>query len=349
MNGRAKLPLHEFGPLAHPAQSLKIKGISMAFFVRLPSFPASSQMALNRTQEFPKYINIINGNSSIDQRELRRSGYAGIEPDTVATFLNLCCELVLEKGNIRIFDIGSNSGMYALAAKGLLSNNVTVAAFEPAPEANFWLQKIANVNNLDIEAHELALSDKPGQANFYLSTKSDASNSLESDFRDHKGVLTVEVETVDDFVKKQRKPPDLIKIDAETFDYQVLSGAESVISEVRPYIICEVLNTKSQDYGKKIDDLMRAIGDYHYYFIASSGRLEHREQISGDPNSLFRDWLFSPTKLSPQFLTRNQDWRTTVAECTPINNIAPPNPFLRTFEGLGLKRRLKKLIWPKRK
>jgi FkbM family methyltransferase len=321
----------------------------MAFFVRIPNFPASSLTSLNRTQEFPKYINIINGNSSIDQRELRRSGYAGIEPDTVATFLNLCCELVLERSSIRVFDIGSNSGMYALAAKALMSENVSVVAFEPAPESNFWLRKIARVNSLDIDAHELALSDIAGQANFYLSTKSDASNSLERDFRDHKGVLSVQVETLDNFVKMQGQLPDLIKIDAETFDYQVLSGAKGAISESRPYIICEVLNTQSQDYGKKIDELMRGIGGYHYYFIGSSGRLEYREHISGDPNSLFRDWLFSPTRLSDQILTRNQDWRITVSECTPVHNIAPPNPFARTFEGLGLKRRLKKMLWPSRK
>ncbi len=320
----------------------------MAFFVRVPSLPASTLIALNRKQEFPKYINIINGDNSIDQRELRRSGYAGIEPDTVATFLNLCCELVVERGRINVFDIGSNSGMYALAAKALLPNNVTVTAFEPAPEANFWLQQISNVNNLDIDTHDCALSDKAGKADFYLSTKSDASNSLAADFRDHKGVLSVQVETLDNFVKQRGAPPDLIKIDAETFDYQVLSGARSVIFENRPYIICEVLNTQSQDYGKKIDALMRTIGGYYYYFIASSGMLEHREQISGDPNSLFRDWLFSPTELSDQILQRNQDWRIAVSECIPMNNIAPPNPYVRALEGLGLKRRLKKILWPSR-
>jgi hypothetical protein len=92
---------------------------------------------------------------------------------------------------------------------------------------------------------------------------------------------------------------------------------------------------------------MRSIGGYHYYFIASTGKLEHREEVSGDPKSLFRDWLFSPTELSQQVLARNQDWRITVSECTPMSNVAPPNPFQRTLEGLGLKRRLKKLLWPK--
>jgi FkbM family methyltransferase len=318
----------------------------MAFFVRIPNFPASSLLSLKRTQAFPKYLNIINGQTSIDQRELRRSGYAGIEPDTVATFLNLCSELVVERNHITVFDIGSNSGMYALAVKALLPGNVAVTAFEPSPEANFWLQQISFVNSLDIDCHDCALSDAVGVAEFYLSSKSDASNSLARDFRDHKGVLSVQVDTLDNFVMQRGSSPDLIKIDAETFDYQVLSGAKSVIAESRPYIICEVLNTKSEDYGSKIDSLMRSIGGYYYYFIASSGMLERREVVSGDPSSLFRDWLFSPVELSDQVLQRNKDWRITVSECIPMNNIAPRNPYVRAFEGLGLKRRLKKLLWP---
>jgi FkbM family methyltransferase len=259
--------------------------------------------------------------STIDQRELRRSGYAEIEPDTVATFLNICTELVHRKGDITIFDIGSNSGMYSLAAKSLFSSSVAVHAFEPAEEASNWISRISEVNNYGIIVHKLALSDTKGNANFYISQKSDASNSLEESFREHKDVVIVEVNTLDALTDEFGIYPDLIKVDAETFDYQVLSGSRNYLSRNRPYIICEVLNTDTCDYGEKVTQLMDGLAGYTYYFINSSGILEKKSVISGDPAAHYRDWLFAPEPISDSLLTANLDWRMSVAQCTRNMNV----------------------------
>jgi FkbM family methyltransferase len=297
----------------------------MPLFIKIPVRPDQTKNLIIHN-DCTRYVNIINGMSTIDQRELRRHGYAGIEPDTVATFLNVCEKLIDERGRICIFDVGANSGMYSIVAKAEFFDSVSIHAFEPAPDTYYWLQQISSVNNLGINTYQFALSDQSGVAEFYISQKSDASNSLEKSFREHKDILTVKTTTLDIFVNEFNLQPDLIKVDAETFDYYVLKGGEQYIKEKRPYIICEVLNTETNDFGRQITALMNDVGDYIYYFINSSGVLERKEFISGDPNLELRDWLLSPKELPDNWQQQNTDWRKSVSTCTARSNIAPVKP-----------------------
>lgn len=317
----------------------------MAYFVRLPEIPTKIREQFGSECDHPKYANIINGISTIDQRELRRSGYAEIEPDTVSTFLNICSSLLSKKNKITIFDVGSNSGMYSIAASGLFSKKVVIHAFEPAPDSFHWLCSISSVNNYNIHAHEIALSNTTGKAKLYISQKSDASNSLESNFRTHKNIITIDTDTIDNFVDKKNIQPDLLKIDAETYDLQVLEGGKNLIAATRPFIICEVLNTESNDYGTLITEFMKKIGGYHFYFINKFGELKKSEIITGDSQSLLRDWLLTPTELTEDEIEMNYKWREKISNCKSDYNYSHAiNDKLKERSFFNLKKTLNKIL-----
>lgn len=286
----------------------------MAFFIKIPKCPESFKNTAFWC-EYTKYVNIINGHSTIDQRELRRSGYAAIEPDTVATFLNICSHLIERHSTICVFDVGSNSGMYSIAAKAIFSDCVSIHAFEPAPDSFCWLSHISKVNNFSFILNQLALTDTTGVAEFYISKKSDASNSLEQKFRDHKDVIHVNTNTLDRYITTQGSSPHLIKIDAETFDYYVLKGGMDYIKKERPYIICEVLNSDLNDYDLLISSLISEVDGYLIYFIDLHGELVKKDSVRSDPKLTNREWFFCPETLTEEFFATNRAWRLSVAEC----------------------------------
>jgi hypothetical protein len=80
---------------------------------------------------------------------------------------------------------------------------------------------------------------------------------------------------------------DLIKIDAEGSDDKVLEGAANVLEKHNPFVICEVLYDHTD---KLIQEILDGTG-YRYFFIKNDGLVEC-EEIVGDPEWKFRNYLF---------------------------------------------------------
>lgn len=301
--------------------------LAMPFFVRLPKRPDAESM---HTQD-ECYINLINGQGTLIQRELRRHGFAGYEPHTASVACALWETLVKVQWPHRapngqrlcFFDIGANGGFYSFLCKGLHRSAVDVHSFEPAPDTYFWLEAINDVNGLGMNAHRLALSDRPGQMTLYLSAKSDASNSLNPQFKArHKGTVTIDCTTLDIFCRDHQTWPDVVKIDTETHEEQVLRGGADVLRTRRPFLILEAINKGGIDYGRRISSLLDEIGGYNYYYIGPNG-LERRDHISATARAECRDWLISPAEPPPEFCERVAWWREALAECTASTSVGP--------------------------
>lgn len=306
----------------------------MAFFVRLPPPPISVSSEAAKEH----YLNIINGSGTLGQRELRRNGYAGYERPTAAT----CCalfELMAEgtfgrserrapnvdtAARFTFFDIGANGGHYTFLCKGLYRSMAHVVSFEPAPESYKWLKAINEANRLEVITENKAMSDEAGTATLYLSAKSDASNSLNPDFRAHAGVVEVECITLDDYCEHTRWTPDFIKLDTETHEAQVLRGGLRLLQDYHPFLIVECLNSGGVDYGAQIAEVLRQVGGYHFYWIGADGELKKRDNIVPDRRSNLRDWLVSPVVLPDRFQPTVARWSKRLAECTPQTHVIPP-------------------------
>jgi len=293
-------------------------GGAVTFFVKLPRRPGcTSDVAAPE-----HYLNIISGEETLGQRELRRKGYAGYEPETAATMCALFELATRANDRFTFFDVGANFGHYSLLCKALYRGRVDVVSFEPTPTTAKWLRAANDANALEIRTEELAVGEVEQTVTLYLSDKSDASNSLNPEFRQkHKGTVEVRCTTLDAYCRSHGRAPHLLKIDVETLEAQVLRGARRMLSEQRPYIVLEVLNKNGVNLGSAIADVMREVGGYSFYHIAAGPTFVQSDEIEADPGSEMRDWLLAPKALPTDFVEIATRWRQSLADCSASENI----------------------------
>jgi FkbM family methyltransferase len=262
-----------------------------------------------------RYIDIIDGQTTAVQRALRRDGLAGYEPPTMASIL---AAFELLPSNFTFFDVGANIGLYSLLCNSVFPKS-RIVAFEPTPDTAEINRTIAEINATGTRVEELALGKAAGKAQLFLSAKSDASNSLVEGFKPNVGSVDVDVETLDGYVRRSGLVPSIVKIDAETFEPEILAGGRSVLSNHRPMLIVEVLNRKGHDHGEEMAAEMEGLG-YSYYRCSTDSDWVPSPTISGDPDGDLRDWLFTVEPLPPGFGRRAQAWADVVARCTADRN-----------------------------
>ncbi len=157
----------------------------------------------------------------------------------------------LSKTSKVVIDVGANSGIYSLLSK---ANNPSceVVAFEP--QKNIYEVLCANnrVNKFNIKCYMLALSDEGGEQNFYnygrdpFNSGNTTAGSLNKEWRtERQKFTTVNVCRLDSIIRKLNLGKiDLIKIDVETYEFQVLLGYGQLLFEQRPVILLEIQSSK---------------------------------------------------------------------------------------------------------
>lgn len=127
----------------------------------------------------------------------------------------------------RVFvDVGANAGEFGMVVE---ATGGTYIAFEPDPDAFAALR----FNVTSERVFQLALSDQPGQATFFLKPESgDSSLAKPLDFDGES--MTIPVETLDRVSKQNAFPSsiDVLKVEAEGMEPEVLRGAVKLISRV---------------------------------------------------------------------------------------------------------------------
>lgn len=135
-----------------------------------------------------------------------------------------------------IFDIGANTGSYALLCQQI-NPHAQIFCFEPHPQTFSLLEKQVQ-NNKNIKIFNLALSNKSGKLALY--DYQDKRNSrhatlcqdvIETVTNQTSTNFEVSVSTVDDIITEhQIKKIQLLKVDVEGHDLQVLQGAKYAIA-----------------------------------------------------------------------------------------------------------------------
>ncbi|KRE00071.1 hypothetical protein ASE63_08185 [Bosea sp. Root381] len=243
-------------------------------------------------------LDLREANWSAIVRMMRDTGLSGYEPETMAA----ACAVIDRLGARDILDIGANIGIFSLVLKAIYGDKIAVTAFEPTPEIALKAERIAASNNLNIGLHKAAVGAEEGTATLYLSNASDASNSLNSEFRKPIGTVDVPLTTID-AITSSIPAPQLIKIDTETTEPDVLAGGLTFIRNTRPWIICEVLYSVTEE---QIRSVIESIGYYPYALRGVA--LQEPDAILGDKENRFRDYLFAPEKPDAAFNEAYLDW-----------------------------------------
>lgn len=121
-----------------------------------------------------------------------------------------------------VWDIGANIGSFSLV--GALSGGA-VEAFEPGQDALSRLNKNAELNQVCINTHNIALSDKNGTGTLCKSSRSGVRKLVSNGEGDN-----VSVRRGDDIDAPQ---PDIVKIDVEGAELEVIRGMANTLSNCR--------------------------------------------------------------------------------------------------------------------
>lgn len=212
-------------------------------------------------------------------------GLRGFEPETLLPFLRLAADAEC------ILDIGSYTGVYALAAAAV-NPRARVFAFEPHPAILARLGHNLSLNPaLAVTCLPYAVGPRTGPATLHVGGPGLPSSSSVSDAWKgiHASLATAMID-VDAFVAQWGLDRvDLIKMDVETAEPGVIDGMAHTLRRDRPVIITEVLPGADEAYGRMAATL-RAI-DYRFYHLRHDGPVGEQD-LRGSDNYI--DHLTTP-------------------------------------------------------
>jgi FkbM family methyltransferase len=147
------------------------------------------------------------------------------------------------KADSVLYDIGANSGYYALLAAQQISGG-KIFSFEPLPANAAMFKDHIRLNQSKlpgnvIQLQEIAISDREGEISFSDDGAIEGNTyvSTASRFQQAKSKIMVKITSIDTLVDNGLHPPDVIKIDVEGAEFDVLVGARKVLQKIKPRIL----------------------------------------------------------------------------------------------------------------
>jgi hypothetical protein len=131
-----------------------------------------------------------------------------------------------------------------------------------------------------------ALGASKSQTTFFQVKSGDTTrNGLRApDSRDAVTEIPVNIISLDEYVREKNiKRVDVIKLDVEGGEIDVLRGGANVFRDLRPLLICEVLDATTLAWGYDACQIIQAVQDfgYEWFDLNSDGSLEpHAERLS---------------------------------------------------------------------
>ena len=158
-----------------------------------------------------------------------------------------------------VWDVGANVGLFAFAAAFAAGPGGRVVAIE----ADDWLAGLVRRSartaapvyaRVDVLA--AAVADRPGIVELCIAARGRAGNHLRcvagstqtGGHRETRNVVAVTLDSLLDAFP----PPRLLKIDVEGAEALCLRGAERLLAEVRPLIVCEVAAENEAEVGERL-------------------------------------------------------------------------------------------------
>ena len=162
----------------------------------------------------------------------------------------------LVRPGMTVWDVGANVGLFTFAAAFAAGPGGYVLAVE----ADGWLAELlqrsartAPPAYARVEVLSAAVSDVPGTAELCIARRGRAGNHLRNvsgstQTGGAREVRQVPAVTLDSLLDRF-PPPDLIKVDAEGAELLILRGAERLLREFRPVLLCEVIAENTREVG----------------------------------------------------------------------------------------------------
>lgn len=146
-------------------------------------------------------------------------------------------EKLIQKGSIAL-DIGANLGIHSLVMSAYVGDKGKVISFEPLKPIYERLVQNVKVNKiLNVDIKNIGVSSQMGFLKF--DPMIDGYNIGKGRISDD-GNMEVEVATLDEVLSNYNLPVTMIKIDIEGHELEAIKGAQKVLKQYQPFLICEI-------------------------------------------------------------------------------------------------------------
>ena len=206
---------------------------------------------------------------------------------------------VLKPGMV-FFDVGAHIGYYTVLACHIVGEKGTVHAFEPTPRTFEILRRNAK-DKRNVILNNIAVSSSREMMKFrYYGPKYFAFNSAKSPRisnsvgrRLRSNEIVIEATSLDAYIMERGSRPDFLKIDVESSEWDVLQGAQHVLTKIRPVVSLEV-----GDFGingvAPSRDLVRYLLEYGYRVYEYGSPNEPLVKHEVKENYCYDNLLFIP-------------------------------------------------------
>ena len=134
----------------------------------------------------------------------------------------------LQTGSV-VVDAGANIGIYSQFLSKCVGPRGKVHSFEPSPD-NFRRLRSAMSGFSNVQANQLAVSDKTGESVLYISDNLNVDHRAYPTEGETRRTLSIQSTRLDDYFKPGERV-DLIKMDIQGFEMHALRGTERVLRE----------------------------------------------------------------------------------------------------------------------
>ena len=135
-------------------------------------------------------------------------------------------------------DVGANIGYYTALGSHSVGPEGKVISIEPVPGSFSYLEQTISANNSrNIQAFQVAASDRTTQLPLYISTENRGDNRLYASSEARTEVL-VKTQPIDELLSENDiNQVDLIKIDVQGYEPMVIAGLNKTISKSQQIIL----------------------------------------------------------------------------------------------------------------
>jgi len=194
------------------------------------------------------------------------------------------------KPGMRVLDIGSNFGYYALMAAARVGPSGFVHAFEPQPEVFEILAMNVRMNGHQamIRCNNFALGDSQGDVELNVFTKyagagslSEFSEAFQIELRERVRRIRVPIRVLDEMAELNDQRIDFIRMDVEGAEPLIVRGAKKIISRDRPLLVLEFSTLMLRGAGHSPEAFLREFQNWGYkiYEIRHMGYLSRVRDI----------------------------------------------------------------------
>jgi FkbM family methyltransferase len=204
-------------------------------------------------------------------------------------------------------DIGAHHGLYSILAAKKMGRTGRIVAFEPSARERDRMQLNLRCNKIDfVTVEPYALAAHEGLAPLAVVVDGYSTmNSLRPP-ADHvaKQVIVNTISLDAYLIQNCVENVDFLKIDTEGGEVEAFRGARTLLSHIRPLIICEVLDQVTRAWGYAAAEIMSLLRtyDYEWFDIVSNGDLfPHRPKKDYAEG---RNYLAVPCEKKERLLSR---------------------------------------------